>query len=157
MKRRLTDTVFLVPVELLSRRTHTLVTARCVHTAIFTAPIIDAALVNICYAQMSVCPSKCGFFFNHWLVLRLWTHRHSVWGHRDCNLCDTHTQSFPSSWCRCGHMFSQRNTRQYLQRTKTHIYTHNTIKSNHLCLLISWLAVIITPQQNFTRILGYSS
>lgn len=41
------NTVFLVPVELLSRRTHTLVTARCVHTAVFTASVIDAALVNI--------------------------------------------------------------------------------------------------------------
>lgn len=44
----LTNTVFLVPVELLSRRTHTLITALCVHAAILTASVINAALINIC-------------------------------------------------------------------------------------------------------------
>lgn len=34
-------------MELFARRTHTLVTARCVNAAVFTAPIINAALVNI--------------------------------------------------------------------------------------------------------------
>lgn len=60
MKGGLTNTVFLVPMELFTRRTHTLVTARCVNAAVFTAAIINAALVNICH---TVCVSDCDFSY----------------------------------------------------------------------------------------------
>lgn len=43
----LTNTVFLVPVQFLSRWTHTFVTALRVHTAMLTAPVADAALINV--------------------------------------------------------------------------------------------------------------
>lgn len=43
----LTDAVFLVPVELLSRRTHTLVAALRVHAAVLTAAVVDATLIDV--------------------------------------------------------------------------------------------------------------
>lgn len=43
----LTDAIFLVPVELLPRRTHTLIAALGVNTAMLTAPVADAALINV--------------------------------------------------------------------------------------------------------------
>lgn len=43
----LTNTVLFVPVQFLCRRTHTLVAPLSVYTSVLTAPVIDAALVNI--------------------------------------------------------------------------------------------------------------
>lgn len=43
----LTNTVLFVPVQFLSRRTHTLIAPLSVYTSVLAAPIIDAALVNI--------------------------------------------------------------------------------------------------------------
>ena len=43
----LTNAIFLVPVEFLSRRTHTLIAALGVNTAMLTAPVADAALINV--------------------------------------------------------------------------------------------------------------
>lgn len=53
-KMLLTNTVFLVPVEFHAKRTQTLVAALCVYAAVLTAPIIDAALVNICHKAQRI-------------------------------------------------------------------------------------------------------
>ena len=44
---RHTNTVLLVPVEFLPRWTHTLIASLHVDAAMLTAPVVDAALVNI--------------------------------------------------------------------------------------------------------------
>lgn len=43
----LTDAIFLVPVELLSGWTHTLVAALGVYATVLTAAVVDAALIDI--------------------------------------------------------------------------------------------------------------
>lgn len=43
----LTDAIFLVPVELLSGWTHTLVAALRVYAAVLTAAVVDAALIDV--------------------------------------------------------------------------------------------------------------
>lgn len=43
----LTDAIFLVPVEFVSWWTHTLVATLGVYTAVLTAPVADAALIDV--------------------------------------------------------------------------------------------------------------
>lgn len=45
-------------------------------------------------------------------------HLHSGWGRTRCIPCCTGSRSCRGSWCRCGHRFSRRSTRQCLRETK---------------------------------------
>ena len=119
--RWLTNTVLLVPVELIARMAEAFKSPHSVLTAVLTTTIVHAAFIYIwggkekaiggCCLLCSLCAERSRVPLNLSCVQ---THLRSGPVHTRCSLCCRDTENHQGSSHMCDHMSARKNTRLYL-------------------------------------------